>query len=451
MSASEFVLSSRRVATPEGVGPASIHVRGGRIASVTRGASPPASVPVVELNDLAVLPGLVDSHVHVNEPGRAEWEGFATATGAAAAGGVTTLVDMPLNSIPPTTSAEAFGRKLESAAGRCRVHVGFWGGLVPGNAGEIAHLASAGVFGFKCFLVDSGVPEFAPVTEKELAAAMTEIARLDAQLIVHAEWPGAIASSFRGSARSYASYLGSRPHAAESEAVGRMVRLCRRTGARVHVLHLSSAEALSLVADAKSEGLPVTAETCPHYLAIDAEDVPDGATEFKCAPPIRERENRERLWAALGTGVLDMIVSDHSPSPPEMKRRDSGDFALAWGGISSLGLALSVVWTEARRRGLSLSDVARWMALAPARLSRLEACKGAIAAGQDADLVVFDPEAEWTVAPELLRHRHKLSPYAGRRLTGAVVATYLKGEKIWEKGRDIGSPSGELLLSAGGA
>jgi allantoinase len=439
------------VATPEGVVPASIHVLGGRIASVSRGAPLPAGVAVVELGDLAVLPGLVDAHVHVNEPGRAEWEGFASATAAAASGGVTTLIDMPLNSIPPTTSAEALGAKLESAAGRCRVHVGFWGGLVPGNTSEIAHLASAGVFGFKCFLVDSGVPEFGPVEIPDLAAAMEEIARLDGQLIVHAEWPDPIAASWPGSPRSYAGYLASRPHAAEREAVERLVRLCRQTGARVHILHVASAEALVLVADAKSEGLPVTAETCPHYLAIDAEDVPDGATEFKCAPPIRDRQNREKLWAALSEGVLDMVVSDHSPSPPEGKHRDSGDFARAWGGIASLGVGLSVVWTEARRRGRSLSDVARWMALAPARLARLEAWKGSIAAGQDADLVVFDSEAEWTLSPEALRYRHRLSPYTGRRLSGAVVATYLKGEKIWEKGRDIGNPSGELLLSAGGA
>jgi allantoinase len=454
VSASEFFLSSRRVATPDGVGPASIHVRAGRIVAVSRGeaaAAAMANVPVVDVGDHALLPGLVDTHVHINEPGRTEWEGFASATAAAASGGVTTLVDMPLNSIPPTTSTGAFGRKLEAAAGRCRVHVGFWGGLVPSSASEIAHLASAGVFGFKCFLVDSGVPEFAPIAEMELQAAMREIARLDALLIVHAEWPDSIAATWPGRPEAYAGYLGSRPHASENEAVRRVVRLCRATGARVHILHLSSAEALEPLERARAEGLPVTAETCPHYLALDAEEIPDGATEFKCAPPIRERENRERLWQGLGSGAIDMVVSDHSPSPPELKRRDTGNFARAWGGISSLGLALPVVWTEARRRGHSLSDVARWMSLAPARLARLESCKGAIAPGQDADLVVFDPEAEWTVVPEDLRHRHKLSPYAGRRLSGVVEATYLKGEKIWENGRDIGGPAGELLLSAGGA
>jgi allantoinase len=280
---------------------------------------------------------------------------------------------------------------------------------------------------------------------------MREVARLDALLIVHAEWPDSIAANWPGRPEAYAGYLGSRPRAAENEAVRRMVRLCRATGARVHILHLSSAEALEPLERARSEGLPITAETCPHYLALEAEGVPDGATEFKCAPPIREKENRERLWKGLGSGVLDMVVSDHSPSPPELKRRDTGNFARAWGGISSLGLALSVVWTEARRRGHSLSDVACWMSLAPARLARLESCKGAIAPGQDADLVVFDPEAEWTVVPEDLPHRHKLSPYAGRRLSGVVEATYLKGEKIWEKGRDIGGPAGELILSAGGA
>lgn len=457
MSASEFLLSSRRAATPDGVGPASIHVHGGRIVAVLRGESGAAAaaglvhLPVVDVGDHAVLPGLVDTHVHINEPGRTEWEGFASATAAAAAGGVTTLVDMPLNSIPPTTTADALGRKLEAAAGRCRVHVGFWGGLVPDSVPEVAHLASAGVFGFKCFLVDSGVAEFAPLPEKELEVAMREIARLDALLIVHAEWPDRIAATWPGRPEAYAGYLGSRPRASENEAVRRVVQLSRTTGARVHILHLSSAEALEPLERARSEGLPVTAETCPHYLSLTAEEVPDGATEFKCAPPIREKENRERLWEGLRSGVLDMVVSDHSPSPPELKHRDTGSFARAWGGISSLGLALPVVWTEARRRGHSLSDLARWMSAAPARLARLEAWKGAIAPGQDADLVVFDPEAAWSVAPQDLRHRHKLSPYAGRGLVGAVKATYLKGEKIWEKGRDIGSPAGELMLSAGGA
>jgi allantoinase len=449
VSASEFLLTSRRVATPDGVGPASIHVRAGRIVRVSPGAAVAASLPVVDVGDRAVLPGLVDTHVHINEPGRTEWEGFASATSAAAAGGVTTLVDMPLNSIPPTTSVRAFGRKLEAAAGRCRVHVGFWGGLVPSSASEVAHLASAGVFGFKCFLVDSGVPEFAPVDSKNLEAAMSEIARLDALLIVHAEWPDSIATTWPGRPEAYSGYLGSRPRASENEAVRQIVGLCRETGARVHILHLSSAEALEPLERARAEGLPVTAETCPHYLALEAEEVLDGATEFKCAPPIRERENRERLWAGLGSGVLDMVVSDHSPSPPELKQRDSGDFARAWGGISSLGLTLPVVWTEARRRGHSLSDVARWMSYAPARLARLESCKGAIAPGQDADLVVFDSEAEWRVSAQDLRHRHKLSPYAGRKLVGAVATTYLKGEKIWENGRDIGGPAGELMLSAG--
>jgi allantoinase len=445
VSSIEFILASRRVATAEGVLPAWLHVRGGRIRAVGAGA-PPDALPVLDVGERAVLPGLVDAHVHVNEPGRSEWEGFAAATAAAASGGVTTILDMPLNAIPPTTTTEAFGAKLESAAGRCRVHVGFWGGLVPGNAPELAHLAAAGVFGFKCFLSDSGVPEFGAVGESELAAGMEEIARLDALLLVHAEW-GPLVTSPAGPTRSYAAYLKSRPRAAESEAISRVLALCRKFGTRVHVVHLSSADALDQIERARAEGLHVTAETCPHYLALAAEEVADGATEFKCAPPIREHENRERLWKGLATGALDMVVSDHSPAPAPLKEKASGDFGRAWGGIASLGLALPVVWTEARRRGHSLSELARWMSAAPARLARLDPWKGSLAVGQDADFLIFDPEAEWTVEAGRLRHRHKVSPYVGKRLAGLVVATYLKGEKIYEAGSDLGVPAGELLLS----
>ncbi|HEV3468103.1 MAG TPA: allantoinase AllB [Pyrinomonadaceae bacterium] len=449
----ELVVRGQQVVTPESVGPASVHVRGGRVAGVGAFEEVPAGCAVVEAGRLFVLPGLVDSHVHVNEPGRTDWEGFESATRAAAAGGTTTIVDMPLNSRPPTTTVENFRRKLAAARGKCRVDVAFWGGVVPGNTADLAPLHGEGVVGFKCFLIDSGVEEFPRVNEAELRSALEEVARLGATLIAHAELPGPVESALAsccapgsgGEPRSYETFLRSRPRAAEDEAVALLVRLCRETGARVHVVHHSSADSLPLVAAAREEGLPFTAETCPHYLAFAAEEVADGATEFKCCPPIRERENRERLWDALGRGVIEMIVSDHSPCPPELKRRGEGDFLRAWGGISSLQLRLPVVWTEARRRGRTPADLARWLAQAPARLAGLDQSKGSIAPGRDADFVIFDPEATFRVTPDLIEHRHKLTPYAGRTLAGVVEATYLRGQRIYERGKFSEEPAGKLL------
>jgi len=443
---SEFLLRSSRVVRPEGVGPAALRIRGGRIAEVITGAAGEAAadVAVTDVGDSVVMPGIVDTHVHVNEPGRAEWEGFATATRAAAAGGVTTLLDMPLNSVPPTTTRDAFHAKVEAAAGRIRVDVGFWGGLVRDNAEELLPLRAAGVFGFKAFLSPSGVPEFPEVSEKDLRSAMTRLPNI--RLLVHAEWPEHL-RPLEGDPRRYADYLATRPRSAENEGIVRLVRLCRETGTPVHILHLSSADSLETVASAKAEGLPVTAETCPHYLFFAAEDVADGATEFKCAPPIRERDNRERLWSALGEGVIDMIVSNHSPSPPSLKHRESGDFARAWGGISSLGLTLPAVWTAASERGYSLADLARWMCAAPAELAGLSPWKGTIAEGRNADLVVWNPEASWTVDPAQLHTRHSLTPWAGAKLSGAVEATYVKGEKIYAGGEFLSGPRGEILLA----
>lgn len=445
VSLRELVVRSRRVVLPDATRPASIRIRDGRIVAVGTEPGSEKEAPVLDVGDSVVMPGLVDTHVHVNEPGRTEWEGFETATRAAAAGGVTTLLDMPLNSVPPTTSLIALAEKRKAAEGRCWVDVGFWGGLVPGNAADLRALRDGGVFGFKCFLVPSGVPEFAEVTESDLRPAMAKLAELGALLLVHAEWPERIEAVGKRSPASYASYLASRPRAAENEAVARMVQLCRETGAKVHILHVSSAEAVEAIARAKGEGLPITAETCPHYLFFAAEEIPDGATEFKCAPPIRERENRERLWKALREGLIDLIVSDHSPSPPERKCRESGDFAKAWGGISSLQLGLSVIGTAARERAISLTDIVRWMCRAPARLAGLGTRKGSIEVGFDADLVVWNPEATWEVEPARLHHRHKLTPYAGRLLKGRVEATFLKGRKIYSEGKFIGNPSGEIL------
>ena len=455
MPSPDLVVRGQRVVTPDSTGPASVHVAGGRIVAVGAFDEVPRGCEVVDAGDLVVMPGLVDSHVHVNEPGRTEWEGFATATRAAAAGGVTTIVDMPLNSIPPTTTLEGFKLKLDAATGKCRVDVAFWGGVVPGNTGELEALLAAGVVGFKCFLIPSGVEEFPHVTENELRPALEEIARLGATLIAHAETPGPVerasdsccgaAAGADGDPRRYETFLSSRPREAENEAVALLLRLCRETGARVHVVHHSSSDALPSLADAKREGLPLTAETCPHYLSFVAEEIADGATEFKCCPPIRERENRERLWDALREGVIDMIVSDHSPCPPRMKRREEGDFLQAWGGISSLQFRLPVVWTEAQRRGFTLEDLTRWLALEPARLAGLDGRKGAIAVGFDADLVVWDTEATMRVTPEINQHRHKLTPYEGRELRGVVEATYLRGEKIYERGEFAERPTGVLL------
>ncbi|MFC6023067.1 allantoinase AllB [Plantactinospora solaniradicis] len=435
MSGYDLVLRSRRVVLPDGERPAAVCVRGGRIAAVAGYDA----VPGTDLGELVLLPGLVDTHVHVNEPGRTEWEGFASATRAALAGGVTTIVDMPLNSVPPTVTVEALRVKRTAASGRCHVDVGFWGGAVPGNLAELPGLHAAGVLGFKAFLVDSGVPEFPPLDPAGLAEAFGAV---DALFVVHAEDPdevGVAPASVR-----YADFLGSRPPGAERRAVEVVLDAARRTGARVHILHLSAADALAPVARARREGIRVTVETCPHYLTLDAGGVPDGATEFKCCPPIRDAANRAALWAGLADGLVDCVVSDHSPCPPALKRLDSGNFGAAWGGIASLQLGLPVIWTEARRRGHDLVDVVRWMAERPAEIAGL-AGKGRIVEGADADLVALDPDGEFTVDPAELFHRHPVTPYAGRRLTGRIRGTWLRGEPVGvtdpPRGRFLGGGS----------
>jgi allantoinase len=433
----ELAVRARKAVTPDGLVPLLVVITDGKISGALAYDAEPG-VPVVELAaDEVLLPGLVDTHVHVNEPGRTDWEGFASATLAAATGGVTTLVDMPLNCLPPTTDATALALKREAARGQCHVDVGFWGGAVPGNAAAIRGLHDAGALGFKCFLVDSGVPEFPPLDAAGLDRAARHIADLGSLLLVHAEDPDCIAAAPGGAGADYGTFVRSRPPGAETAAIAVVLDVARRTGVRAHILHVSAAEALPLLAAARGEGLAITAETCPHYLALAAEDVPAGATEYKCCPPIRDRANRELLWEGLRAGVLDCVVSDHSPCPPELKR--PGDFGSAWGGIASVQLALPVVWTYGRERGCSLADVARWMAAVPAKTAGL-AAKGAIAVGRDADLVAFAPDAEFVVTAGMLRQRHKLTPYLGQRLTGVVRRT-------WLRGRDIPSaaPAGELL------
>jgi len=445
----DLVVRGQRVVTPAGVQPAAVHVQAGRIAAVAGFDEVPAGAPVFEAGTFVVMPGVVDTHVHINEPGRSEWEGFDTATRAAAAGGVTTLIDMPLNSIPATTTPEALEAKLQAARGKCWVDVGFWGGVVPGNERELRRLFEAGVFGFKCFLVPSGVLEFEHVTESHLRAALPELASLGAVLLVHAELPEPIemaaANAATEDARRYRSWLALRPREAENQAIALLARLSREARARIHVVHLSSSDALPALRQAREDGLALSVETCHHYLTFAAEDIRDGATEFKCAPPIREEENREKLWAALEDGLIEQVVTDHSPSPSALKCCDSGNFLRAWGGISSLQLSLPVLWTQARSRGHGVERLMEWLCRAPARLAGLDRRKGSIAVGYDADFAVWDPDATLEVKAEGLHHRHKLTPYRGRTLHGVVEATFLRGEKIFEHGRFLGCCHGEIL------
>jgi allantoinase len=477
-----LVVRSQRVVLPEGERAATLHIRDGVIERIVEfTAEDPTGASVFNVPDLVVSPGLVDTHVHINEPGRSEWEGFDTATRAAAAGGVTTLIDMPLNSVPATTSVDALRAKVDAARAKCHVDVGFWGGVVPGNSGQLDALVDAGVRGFKCFLVPSGVDEFPAVNERDLREALPILARRNVPLLVHAELiadrglriADSIADSSPQSAihnPQYAAYLATRPASMELDAIRLLVRLAEEFRTRVHVVHVSSAEGVEAIAGARAAWVPITAETCPHYLTFDADEIEDGATQFKCAPPIREARHRRALWDGLASGALDLVVSDHSPAPPELKT--PGDFARAWGGIASLELSLASAWTAykvaaapggrspARSSATSgaagstrkdaiesaaLVDLARWMSAAPAALAGLGDRKGRIAEGLDADLVVWDPELEFLVRPEQLQQRHKLTPYAGRSLFGTVLTTFVRGERVWDRNRLSRAYGGRLL------
>ncbi|MFE2285395.1 allantoinase AllB [Streptomyces sp. NPDC059443] len=437
----ELVLRSTRVITPEGTRAASVAVAGGKIAAVLPyEADVPAGARLEDFGDDVLLPGLVDTHVHVNDPGRTEWEGFWTATRAAAAGGITTILDMPLNSLPPTTTTANLVVKQEVARTKAHVDIGFWGGALPDNVKDLRPLHDAGVFGFKCFLSPSGVDEFPELDQEQLANSLAEITGFGGLMIVHAEDPHHLESAPHNPGPKYADFLASRPEDAENTAIQNLIDQAKRLNARVHVLHLSSASALPLIAAAKAEGVQITVESCPHFLTLTAEEVPDGATEFKCCPPIRESANQDLLWDALADGTIDCIVSDHSPSTADLK---TGDFATAWGGISSLQLGLPAIWTEARKRGRGLEDVVRWMSAAPAALAGL-AGKGAIEVGRDADFAVLAPEETFTVDPAHLHHRNQVTAYAGKTLHGVVKSTWLRGTQIADHGTPS-EPTGRLL------
>lgn len=444
------VIRSRRVVTPLITGPATVHVTDGKIARIGEYDDVPAGIPLTDAGSSVVMPGNVDAHVHVNEPGRTEWEGYETATRAAAAGGVTTIVDMPLNSIPPTTSVAGLDEKLAAADGKCTVDVAFWGGVVPGNTDQLGPLIERGVRGFKCFLIHSGVDEFPHVTEDDLRIAMPELARLNSVLLVHAEVPEPIeraAAAIGGlDARQYDTFLRSRPRESENEAVAMMIRLCRETNCRVHIVHHSSSDALPMLRSTRADGLPLTVETCPHYLTFSAEDIADGATHYKCCPPVRERENREKLWEAVADGTIDMIVSDHSPCTPALKLQETGDFMNAWGGIAALQFGLPVMWTNLKNRGFGFADLARLMSARPAKLAGLEYRKGKLSGGYDADIVIWNPEAEFKVVPQMIEHRHKLTPYEGMELFGNIEQTIVRGKTVFDHGMFAAGKSGELIL-----
>jgi allantoinase len=429
--------------------PAAVFIENGKIQSVEKGKPDSIACPLEDLGDAVLMPGLTDAHVHINEPGRTDWEGFDTATRAAAAGGITSLVEMPLNASPVTTSPESFQKKLAATTGKLHVNCGFWGGIVPENAGQLEPLLESGVLGIKAFLTHSGIDEFPNVTEADLRKGMAAIARSGMPLLAHCELPDL--TNFQNLSNlnptHYQTWLHSRPKSWENAAIELMINLCREYGCRTHIVHLSSAEALPAIIAARREGLPLTVETCPHYLFFNAEDIPDADTRFKCAPPIRERENNEQLWGALGEGIIDFIATDHSPAPPAIKELESGNLMKAWGGIAGLQFLLPVTWTAAKRRGFTLKNLVHWLVEAPAAFAGFGDRKGKIAPGYDADLVVWHPEAGFTVEEEMIQFRHKITPYMGFELQGVVERTYVGGVKVFEKGRMVELNQGQVILA----
>ena len=440
----DLVIRGRRILTTAGIAPREVGVRNGKIVAIEPLGNGLAGTEVIELaDDETLLPGLVDTHVHVNEPGRTEWEGFASATRAAAAGGVTTIIDMPLNSVPPTTSVENLELKRSVARDQAFVDVGFWGGAIPGNTENLRPLHDAGVFGFKCFLLHSGVDEFPHLEADEMETDLAELRKFDSLMLVHAEDSHAIDRAPHAEGDVYAKFLASRPRGAENKAIAEVIERTRWTGARSHILHLSSSDALPMIATAKRDGVNVTVETCPHYLTLNAEEIPNGATAYKCCPPIREASNRELLWKGLEEGTIDCIVSDHSPSTLDLKDLENGDFAVAWGGVSSLQLGLSLIWTEARHRGIPLEKVISWMSTRPAEIARVPN-KGLIAVGYDADFSIFAADDAFVVDVQRLKHKNPITPYDGRALSGVVRKTFLRGQVA-----DGTQPIGKLIRRGG--
>ena len=442
MTIDAAILSNRTI-TPGGIRRAVVLIKDGKIIDVVT-ELPHGDFPVTDVGDDVLMAGIVDPHVHINEPGRTEWEGFDTATKAALAGGITSLVEMPLNASPVTTTAKAFDEKIKATAGKLHTNCGFWGGIIPGNENEIEPLIEKGVLGFKAFLTHSGIDEFPNVTEKDLRKAMPLIAKHDLPLLVHCELDDASLNLPKGDDRSYAEYLSSRPKQWEDNAIALMIRLCEEFNCRTHIVHLSSADSIEQIANAKQKGLPLTVETSQHYLYFNAEEIADGRTEYKCAPPIREQENNFMLSQALKFGIIDFVATDHSPAPPEMKEIASGNFMKAWGGISSVQVALPALWTATKKYGSNLTDMARWLCEKPSLLPRLKN-KGRIERGYDADFVIWNPEEQFMVTQDIIHHRHKITPYLGEQLYGVVKQTWLGGQKLFENGKFLHLNKGHIL------
>ncbi len=443
----EFAIHSNRTLTPEGIKEATLLIRDGKIADVVEGKVD-TTIETIDVGDSVLMPGLIDSHVHINEPGRTEWEGFETATKAAAAGGITTLVDMPLNSTPVTISAKSFQQKLEATKGKLFVNCGFWGGIVPGNTGDIQALINAGVLGFKAFLTHSGIDDFPNASFADLEKAAPLLVKKDLPLLVHAEldWEHEGQKELSKNPTSYKSYLLSRPKEWEDEAIRQLIELSEKFNLRVHIVHLSSSNSIEQLKAARKRGLPITVETCPHYLFFNAENIPDADTRFKCAPPIREKANNDLLLKALKDGLIDFVVTDHSPAPPDLKKINSGNLQEAWGGIASLQFSLPVMWTLLRENNFSLEDLSRIMSANVAKFLRMENSKGKIQKGFDADLVVWNPENKFTVHSKMIHHRHAATPYEGIELSGVVEKTFVVGVNVYDKGSFVSSPTGKIIL-----